>query len=107
MVRLAFLHSLSLPTLMVFSSSPSTEEADLGGGGMLRRFKGSPAAVLLPAEAVSGTEDAVQLLDILLAVDEDDFGASLAAAATVAFNGSKSSSKTRDERTSLQNWGYD
>ena len=106
MVRLAFLHSRSLPTLMVFSSSPSTEEADLGGGGMLRRFKGSPAAVLLPAEAVSGTEDAVQLLDILLAVDEDDLGASLAAA-TVAFNGSKSSSKTRDERTSLENWGYD
>ena len=87
---------------MVFScSAPSeAEEADLGGG-MLRRFRGSPA--LLPpdeaeAEATeSGTEDAVQLLDILDDEEDDDFGASVAA----AFSGSKSSSKTREERTSL------
>ena len=78
----------SLPTLMVFSCSPpSAEEADLGGG-ILRRFRGSDA--LLPSS--------VQLLDIF-DVDEDDFGASGVAA---AFSGSKSSSKTRDERTSLE-----
>ena len=70
---------------------------------MLRRFRGSPA--LLPPDeaeaeaAESGTEDAVQLLDILEEDEEDDdFGASVAAA---AFSGSKSSSKTREERTSL------
>ena len=80
----------SLPTLMVFSCSPpSAEEADLGGG-MLRRFRGSDA--LLPSS--------VQLLDIFdVDEDEDDFGASGVAA---AFSGSKSSSKTRDERTSLE-----
>lgn len=69
---------------------------------MLRRFRGSPA--LLPPDeaeaeaAESGTEDAVQLLDILDDEEDDDFGASVAAA---AFSGSKSSSKTREERTSL------
>ena len=83
---------------MVFSCSPSlAEEADLGGG-MLRRFRGSPTD-LLPDDAESGTEEAVQLLDILDDDDDDDgFGAS----GVAAFNGSKSSSKTRDERTSLK-----
>ena len=55
---------------MVFSCSapPPSEEADLGGGGMLRRFRGSTAAARPPAEATeSGTEEAVRLLDILVA----------------------------------------
>ena len=82
---------------MVFSCSPSlAEEADLGGG-MLRRFRGSPTDLLPEADAESGTEEAVQLLDIL-DDDEDGFGAS----GVAAFNGSKSSSKTREERTSLE-----
>ena len=84
---------------MVFSCSPSlAEEADLGGG-MLRRFRGSPTDLLpTEADAESGTEEAVQLLDILGDGDEDGFEAS----GVAAFNGSKSSSKTRDERTSLK-----
>ena len=62
---------------------------------MLRRFRGSTAFPPAEAEATeSGTEEAVQLLDILV-----DLGASSDAAAT--FSGSKSSSKTREERTSL------